>query len=177
YEYSLIGGGATQDISQLRALQDWFLKYELKSVLHVVEVGTIGGMVRQYQVQLDPDKLAAYTITHEKIMDAVRKSNQETGGSVLELGEAEYMVRASGYLKSLDDFREIPLKTSEAGVPGHLGDVARVQLGPEMRRGIAELNGEGEVAGGVIIMRSGKDALDTINAVEAKLAALKSSLP
>src|SRR5690348_928246 len=165
------------DLSQLRALQDWFLKYELKSVSNVSEVASIGGMVKQYQIVLDPDRLRAYNITHGQVMDAVQKANQETGGSVLELGEAEYMVRASGYLKSLDDFREIPLKTSEAGVPVHLGDVARVQLGPEMRRGIAELNGEGEVAGGVIIMRSGKNALETINAVKAKLAALKSSLP
>ena len=177
YEYALIDRTGTLDLAQLRALQDWFLKYELKSVPNVSEVASLGGMIKQYQIVLDPDRLRAYNITHGQVMDAVRKSNQETGGSVLELGEAEYMVRASGYLKSLDDFREIPLKTSEAGVPVHLGDVARVQLGPEMRRGIAELNGEGEVAGGVIIMRSGKNALETINAVKAKLAALKSSLP
>src|SRR5690348_6965840 len=165
------------DLSQLRALQDWFLKYELKTVPDVAEVASVGGMVRQYQIVLDPERMRAYGIAQSKVIEAVQHANQETGGSVLELGEAEYMVRASGYLKSLDDFREIPLKTSEAGVPVHLGDVARVQLGPEMRRGIAELNGEGEVAGGVIIMRSGKNALETINAVKAKLAALKSSLP
>ena len=177
YEYALVDRTGTHDLAQLRALQDWFLKYELKSVPNVSEVASLGGMVKQYQIVLDPDRLRAYNITHAQVMEAVKKSNQETGGSVLELGEAEYMVRASGYLQSLDDFREIPLKASSAGVPVRLGDVAHVQLGPEMRRGIAELNGEGEVAGGVIIMRSGKNALETINAVKAKLAQLESSLP
>ena len=177
YEYALVDRTGTHDLAQLRALQDWFLKYELKSVPNVSEVASLGGMVKQYQIVLDPDRLRAYNITHAQVMEAVKKSNQETGGSVLELGEAEYMVRASGYLQSLDDFREIPLKASSAGVPVRLGDVAHVQLGPEMRRGIAELNGEGEVAGGVIIMRSGKNALETINAVKAKLTRLESSLP
>jgi Cu(I)/Ag(I) efflux system membrane protein CusA/SilA len=177
YEYALVDRTGKLDLSQLRALQDWFLKYELKSVPNVSEVASIGGMVRQYQIVLDPDRMRAYNITHGKVMDAVQKANQETGGSVLELGEAEYMVRASGYLQSLDDFRKIPLTTTDAGVAVRLGDVARIQVGPEMRRGIAELNGEGEVAGGVIIMRSGKNALATIDAVKAKLAQLKSSLP
>lgn len=177
YEYALVDRSGTMDLSQLRALQDWFLKYELKTVPNVSEVASIGGMVKQYQIVLDPDRLRAYNITHAQVKDAVQKANQETGGSVLELAEAEYMVRASGYLKSLEDFREIPLKVGDAGVPVRLGDVARVRLGPEMRRGIVELNGEGEVAGGVIIMRSGKNALETINAVKAKLASLKSSLP
>ncbi|KFC66597.1 efflux RND transporter permease subunit [Massilia sp. LC238] len=177
YEYALVDKSGTLDLSQLRALQDWFLKYELKAVPNVSEVASIGGMVKQYQIQLDPDKMRAYRISHARIIDAVQKANQETGGSVLELGEAEYMVRASGYLQSLDDFRKIPLTTSEAGVPVRLGDVARIQTGPEMRRGIAELNGEGEVAGGVIVMRAGKNALETIDAVKAKLAELKSSLP
>jgi copper/silver efflux system protein len=177
YEYALVDRSGTMDLGQLRALQDWFLKYELKTVPNVSEVASIGGMVKQYQIVLDPDRLRAYNVTHSQIIDAVQKANQETGGSVLELGEAEYMVRASGYLKSLDDFRDIPLKINDAGVPVRLGDVARVQLGPEMRRGITELNGEGEVAGGVIIMRTGKNALETINAVKAKLASLKSGLP
>lgn len=177
YEYALVDRSGKLDLSQLRALQDWFLKYELKTVPSVSEVASIGGMVKQYQVQLDPDKMRAFNISHAKIIDAVQKANQETGGSVLELGEAEYMVRASGYLQSLDDFRKIPLKTSDAGVPVRLSDVARIQIGPEMRRGIADLNGEGEVAGGVIVMRSGKNALETIDAVKAKLAKLKSSLP
>ncbi|MVW61087.1 CusA/CzcA family heavy metal efflux RND transporter [Massilia sp. NEAU-DD11] len=177
YEYALVDKSGKLDLSQLRALQDWFLKYELKAVPNVSEVASIGGMVKQYQIQLDPDKMRAFNISHARIIDAVQKANQETGGSVLELGEAEYMVRASGYLQSLDDFRKIPLRTSEAGVPVQLGDVARIQIGPEMRRGVAELNGEGEVAGGVIVMRSGKNALETTAAVKAKLEKLKSSLP
>ncbi|GAB3384905.1 efflux RND transporter permease subunit [Massilia sp. UMI-21] len=177
YEYALVDRSGRMDLSQLRAFQDWFLKYELKTVANVSEVASLGGMVRQYQIVLDPAKLRGYNIAHGMVIDAVQKANQEAGGSVLELGEAEYMVRASGYLQSLDDFRKIPLMTSEAGVPVLLGDVARIQLGPEMRRGISELNGEGEVAGGVIVMRSGKNALETIDAVKAKLAALKPSLP
>ena len=177
YEYALVDRTGRMDLSQLRALQDWFLKYELKTVPNVSEVASIGGMVRQYQIVLDPDKMRAFNIPHRKIIDAVQKANQETGGSVLELGEAEYMVRASGYLKSLDDFRKIPLMTTDAGVSVRLGDVARVQIGPEMRRGIADLNGEGEVAGGVIIMRSGKNALETIDAVKVKLDKLKAGLP
>jgi Cu(I)/Ag(I) efflux system membrane protein CusA/SilA len=177
YEYALIDRTGKMDLSQLRALQDWFLKYELKTVPNVSEVASVGGMVRQYQIVLDPDRLRAYNIPHGKIVDAIRKANQETGGSVLELGEAEYMVRASGYLQSLDDFRQIPLTTTDGGVAVRLGDVARIQIGPEMRRGIAELNGEGEVAGGIIVMRSGKNALETIDAVKAKLEKLKPSLP
>jgi Cu(I)/Ag(I) efflux system membrane protein CusA/SilA len=177
YEYALIDRTGKMDLSQLRALQDWFLKYELKTVPNVSEVASVGGMVRQYQIVLDPDRLRAYNITQAKVINAVQKANQETGGSVLELGEAEYMVRASGYLQSLDDFRQIPLITTDAGVPVRLSDVARIQVGPEMRRGIAELNGEGEVAGGIIVMRSGKNALETIEAVKAKLEKLKLSLP
>src|SRR5467141_1478755 len=177
YEYALVDRSHRLDLSQLRALQDWFLKYELKSVPNVAEVASLGGMVRQYQVVLDPQRLRAFNIPHERVIAAIQNANQEAGGSVLELAEAEYMVRASGYLKSLDDFRKIPLTTNDAGVPVRLGDVAHVQVGPEMRRGITDLNGEGEVAGGVIIMRSGKSALDTINAVKSKLAQLKSSLP
>ena len=177
YEYALIDRTGRLDLSQLRALQDWFLKYELKTVPNVSEVASLGGMVRQYQIVLDPNKLRAYNITHGKVIDAVQRANQETGGSVLELGEAEYIVRASGYLESLDDFRKIPLTTTDTGVAVRLGDVARVQIGPEMRRGIAELNGEGEVAGAIIVMRSGKNALETIEAVKAKLETLKPSLP
>jgi len=177
YEYALIDRSGTHDLSQLRAVQDWFLKYELKTVANVAEVASLGGMVRQYQIVLDPDRLRAFNVTQQKVIDAVRKANQETGGAVLELAEAEYMVRASGYLQTLEDFRKIPLATTDSGVAVRLSDVAHVQLGPEMRRGIAELNGEGEVAGGVIIMRSGKNALETIRAVKAKLAELKPSLP
>jgi len=177
YQYSLVDRSGQMDAGQLRALQDWFLKYELKTVANVAEVASVGGMVRQYQIVLDPDKLAAYGIAHTKVVDAIRRSNQEAGGSVLELGEAEYVVRASGYLQSLDDFRKVPLVTTDAGVSVRLGDVARIQVGPEMRRGIGELDGEGEATGGVIVMRSGKNALETIAAVKAKLVSLQGSLP
>jgi copper/silver efflux system protein len=177
YEYALVDRTGRHDLSQLRSLQDWFLRYELKTVPGVAEVASIGGMVKQYQVVLDPVKLAAYGITHAQAVDAIQKANQEAGGSVLEMAEAEYMVRASGHLKTLDDFRAIPLRTAAGGVPVTLGDVATIQTGPEMRRGIAELNGEGEVAGGVVILRSGKNARETIAAVKDKLATLKASLP
>tara|TARA_B100001105_G_scaffold192555_2_gene156624 strand:+ start:2690 stop:5860 length:3171 start_codon:yes stop_codon:yes gene_type:complete len=177
YQYALVDRTGALDVSQLRALQDWFLKFELKSVPNVAEVASVGGMVRQYQVLLDPDKLAAYRIPHTRVVDAIRRANQESGGSVLELGEAEYMVRASGYLQTLDDFRKVPLLSTDAGVSVRLGDVARIQVGPEMRRGIGELDGEGEAAGGVIVMRSGKNALEAIAAVKAKLQDLQGSLP
>ncbi|MEO8752759.1 MAG: efflux RND transporter permease subunit, partial [Casimicrobiaceae bacterium] len=177
YEYALVDRSGRHDLSELRALQDWFLKYELKGVANVAEVATVGGMVRQYQIVLDPDRLRAYRIPHGRVIEAVRRANQETGGSVLELGEAEYMVRAGGYLKSIEDFRKIPVFTSEAGVPVRLADVARIQIGPETRRGVAELDGEGETVGGIIVMRSGKNALETIAAVKAKLASLEAGLP
>jgi len=177
YQYALVDRSGKHDLAQLRALQDWFLRYELKSVPNVAEVATVGGMVRQYQVVLDPDKLRAYNVTHAQVIEELKRANAEVGGSVLELGEAEYMVRSSGYLKSLEDFRNTPLSVSEAGVPVLLGQVARVQVGPELRRGIAELDGEGEVTGGIIVMRSGKNALTTIDAVKAKLEALKPGLP
>ncbi len=177
YEYALVDRTGQHDLGQLRALNDWFLKFELKSVPDVSEVASIGGMVRQYQVVLDPDKLRAYGITQAAVDDALGKANQASGGSVVELAESEYMVRSSGYLRSLDDFRNVVLRTNDAGTPVLLGDVAHIQIGPEMRRGIAELNGQGEVAGGVIVMRSGKNALTTIDAVKAKLVDLKRSLP
>ncbi|MBR7964284.1 efflux RND transporter permease subunit [Burkholderia vietnamiensis] len=177
YEYALVDRTGQHDLGQLRALNDWFLKFELKSVPDVSEVASIGGMVRQYQVLLDPDKLRAYGITQAAVADALGKANQASGGSVVELAESEYMVRSSGYLRSLDDFRNVVLRTNDAGTPVLLGDLAHIQIGPEMRRGIAELNGQGEVAGGVIVMRSGKNALTTIDAVKAKLADLKRSLP
>ncbi|MAN78905.1 MAG: efflux RND transporter permease subunit [Alphaproteobacteria bacterium] len=177
YQYALVDKSGRQDLSQLRSLQDWFLKFELKTVPGVAEVATIGGMVRQYQVVLDPDKLAAYRIAHGTVVNAIRRANQEAGGSVLEMGEAEFMVRTSGYLQSLDDFRTIPLMTTDAGVSVVLGDVAHIQIGPEMRRGIGELDGLGEAVGGVIVMRSGENALSTIQAVKDKLETLKSSLP
>ena len=177
YEYALVDRSGLHDLAQLRALQDWFLRFELKALPNVAEVASIGGMVKQYQVMPDPVKLAAYGIPHGRVIEALQRANQESGGSVLELGEAEYMVRSNGYLRGLDDFRAIPLSVSPGGVAVTLGDVATVQLGPEMRRGIADLNGDGEVAGGVVLLRSGKNARDTIAAVTARLDALKASLP
>jgi copper/silver efflux system protein len=176
FQYALVDRSGKNDLAQLRALQDWFLKFELKSLPNVAEVASVGGMVKQYQVVLDPIKLAGYGLSQTQVRDALLQANQETGGSVLELAGAEYMVRAGGYLKTLDDFRAIPL-VSRGGVPVRLGDVATLQQGPEMRRGIAELDGEGEVAGGVVILRSGKNAQQTIAAVKAKLMELQSSLP
>ncbi len=176
YEYALIDRTGRHDLSQLRSLQDWFLRYELKSLPGVAEVASIGGMVKQYQVVLDPVKLAAYGVTHQQLVEAIKRANGETGGSVLEMAEAEYMVRAGGYLETLDDFRAVPLRAA-GGTPVLLGDVATVQIGPEMRRGIAELDGQGEVAGGVIILRSGENARSTIAAAQTKLTELKRSLP
>jgi copper/silver efflux system protein len=177
FQYALVDRSGKLDAGQLRALQDWFLRFELKTVEGVAEVASVGGMVRQYQVMLDPDRLAAYGLSHTRVIDALKRANQEAGGAVLELGEAEYVVRASGYLKSLDDFRAVPLMTTDAGVSVRLADVARIQIGPEMRRGIGELDGQGEATGGVIVMRSGQNALATIAAVKAKLEALKPGLP
>jgi len=176
YQYALVDKSGRHDLSQLRALQDWFLKFELKALPNVAEVASVGGMVRQYQVQPDPLKLAAYGITLDEVIAAIRAANNETGGALLELAEAEYMVRASGYLQTLADFRAIPLKVV-GGVPVTLGEVAHIQLGPEMRRGISELDGEGEAVGGVVILRSGKNARETIAAVKARLDELKTSLP
>ncbi|MHA6637230.1 efflux RND transporter permease subunit [Stutzerimonas frequens] len=177
YQYALVDRSGTHDLAQLRSLQDWFLKYELITLPNVAEVATIGGMVKQYQVVLDPLKMASLAVTQAQVIEAIGKANQETGGAVLELAETEYMVRASGYLQTLEDFRQIPLQLSARGVPVTLGDVAHIQLGPEMRRGIAELDGEGETVGGVVILRSGKNARETLAAVHAKLEELKSSLP
>ncbi|VVP22945.1 efflux RND transporter permease subunit [Pseudomonas fluorescens] len=177
YQYALVDRTGGHDLAQLRALQDWFLKFELKTLPNVAEVATVGGMVKQYQVQLDPLRLASQGITQAQVTEAIGKANQETGGAVLEMAETEFMVRASGYLKTLNDFRAIPLKLGAGGVPVTLGDVATIQLGPEMRRGITELDGEGETVGGVVILRSGKNASETIAAVKTKLDELKKSLP
>ncbi len=177
YEYALVDKSGRHDLAQLRSIQDWFLRYELKAVPGVAEVASIGGMVKQYQVVVDPQKLASYGVTAGDVSDALKRANQETGGGVVEIAEAEYIVRATGYLKSLDDFRTVPIRTAAGGVPVTVGDVATVQVGPDMRRGIAELNGEGEVAGGVIVMRQGKNAREVIEGVRSKLAELKASLP
>ena len=177
YQYSLVDRSGKHDLAQLRALQDWFLKFELKTLPNVAEVATVGGMVKQYQVQLDPLKMAALGITQAEVTEAIGKANQETGGAVLTMAESEFMVRASGYLKTLEDFRAIPLKLGVGAVPVTLGDVANIQLGPELRRGISELDGQGEAVGGVVILRSGKNARETIAAVKQKLEELKASLP
>ena len=177
YEYALVDRSHRHDIAELRALQDWFLKFELKTVENVAEVASVGGFVRQYQVVVDPDRLRAYGLPLATVVQALRDNNREAGAALLELGEAEYAVRATGYLKTLDDFRAIPLGLGGSGTPITLGDVARVQIGPELRRGVSELDGEGEAVGGIIVMRSGQNALATIKAVKAKLDSLRGSLP
>jgi Cu(I)/Ag(I) efflux system membrane protein CusA/SilA len=177
FQYALVDRTGQNDLAQLRSLQDWFLKYELQTIPGVAEVAAIGGMVRQYQVVVDPDKLRAFGITLSHIKMAIQQGNQETGGSVIEMGEAEYMVRASGYLQSLEDLAAIPLGVNEQGTPLLLSDVAEIRLGPQMRRGIADLDGEGEVVGGVVIMRWGENASETIDAVKQRLAELEGSLP
>jgi Cu(I)/Ag(I) efflux system membrane protein CusA/SilA len=177
YEYALVDRSGRHDLAQLRSIQDWFLKYELQTVPGVAEVATVGGMVRQYQVVLDPDALRAYGLPLAQIRSAIQAGNREVGGSVIEMGEAEYMVRATGYLQSIDDLRAIPLGMNATGTPIRLADVADIRLGPQMRRGIAELNGEGEVVGGVIIMRFGENARSTIAGVKQRLAELDGSLP
>ena len=177
YEYALVDKSGRHDLAQLRSIQDWFLRYELKAVPGVAEVASIGGMVKQYQVIVDPQKLASYGVTAADVSEALKRANQETGGAVVEMAEAEYVVRATGYLKTLDDFRAVPVRSALGGIPVTVGDVATVQIGPDMRRGIAELNGEGEVAGGVIVMRQGKNAREVIEGVRAKIAELKQGLP
>ncbi|HWR87198.1 MAG TPA: CusA/CzcA family heavy metal efflux RND transporter, partial [Acidiferrobacterales bacterium] len=177
YEYALVDRSGRHDISQLRAIQDWFLKYELRTVPGVSEVAAVGGMVKQYQIVVDPAKLRAYRVTLTDVRMAVEKGNQESGGAVIELAEAEYMIRVRGYVHGLKDLRAIPLGLTSGGAPIRLDQIAEIRLGPEMRRGITELNGEGEVAGGIIVMRHGENALATIKAVKQKLDSLKQSLP
>jgi len=177
YEYALVDRTGNNDLSQLRSLQDWFLKYELQTVEGVSEVASLGGMVKQYQVVLDPNKLRAFNLPIAKIKMAIKRANQETGGSVIEMAEAEYMVRATGYIDSVEDLRNIPISVNKNGAPLLLKDIADIRVGPQMRRGIAELDGEGEVVGGVVVMRFGENALKTIAAVKTKLEELKSGLP
>jgi Cu(I)/Ag(I) efflux system membrane protein CusA/SilA len=177
YEYALVDRSGKHDLSQLRAIQDWFLKYELRTVPGVSEVAAVGGMVKQYQIVVDPAKLRAYRLTLPDVRMAVEKGNQESGGAVIELAEAEYMIRVRGYVQGMKDLRAIPLGLTSAGAPIRLEQIAEIRTGPEMRRGITELNGEGEVAGGIIVMRHGENALATIKAVKQKLDSLKKSLP
>ncbi len=177
YSYALIDPTEQHDLSELRSLQDWFLKFELQTVPGVAEVATVGGMVRQYQVVVDPEKLRTFNIPLSRVKHAIQNSNQEVGGSVIELAEAEYMIRTKGYLSSIKDIETIPVAVSETGTPLLIRDIARVQIGPEMRRVVADYNGEGEVTGGIIVMRYGENALTTIKAVKKKLEALKAGLP
>ncbi|MCO6413262.1 MAG: efflux RND transporter permease subunit [Thiogranum sp.] len=177
YEYALVDRSGKHDLAQLRSIQDWFLKFELQTVPGVSEVATVGGMVRQYQIVVDPNRLRAYNIPLGKVKRAVQQGNQETGGSVIELAEAEYMVRATGYIQGIEDLRQIPLGLNANGTPVLLKDVADIQLGPQLRRGVADLDGEGEVVGAVVVMRWGENALTTINGVKRKLEELRRSLP
>jgi len=177
YEYALVDHTGKHDLSQLRSIQDWFLKFELQTVPGVSEVATVGGMVKQYQVVVDPDRLRSYGIPLAKVRQAIQRGNQEVGGSVIEMAEAEYMVRATGYIKGVEQLRQIPLGINAHGTPILLEDIADVRLGPQMRRGLAELDGEGEVVGGVVIMRWGENALATIRGVKEKLKTLERSLP
>ncbi len=177
YEYALVDRTGNLDLAQLRSIQDWFLKFELQTVPGVSEVATIGGMVKQYQVVIDPDALQAYNFSLAQVRSAIKRGNQEVGGSVIEMGEAEYMVRATGYLTSIEDLQKIPLGMNDKGTPVRLEDIADIRLGPQLRRGIAELNGEGEVVGAVVIMRSGENAQTTIAGVKKRLAELQDSLP
>ncbi|WP_425394232.1 efflux RND transporter permease subunit [Aestuariivita boseongensis] len=177
YQYALIDRTGNHDLAQLRTLQDWFLKYELQAVEGVSEVATIGGMVKQYQVVVDPNKLRAYDITLAQLRTAIQAANRETGGSVIEMGEAEFMIRSSGYIDELSDLASAPLLVNERGAALSLGDVADIRLGPEMRRGVGELDGEGDAVGGVVILRWGGNALATIKAVEARIDELRPNLP
>jgi Cu(I)/Ag(I) efflux system membrane protein CusA/SilA len=177
YQYALIDRTGTHDLAELRALQDWFLKFELQTIPGVSEVATIGGMVRQYQVVVDPNRLRGLNIPLEKVKMAIIKANQEVGGSVIEMAEAEYMVRAKGYLSGLEDLADIPIDVSESGTPVLLADIAELRLGPEMRRGVSELDGQGEAVGGIIILRSGGNARAAIDLIKAKLESLKPGLP
>ena len=177
YLYALVDRTGNHDISQLRSIQDWFLKYELQTVPGVSEVSALGGMVKQYQVKVHPDKLRAFNIPLSHIQLAIQRGNQEVGASVVEMAEAEYMVRASGYVQGVEDLANIPLGLNVNGTPLLLKDVAEIEVGPQMRRGIAELNGEGEVVGGIIIMRFGENAQETINGVKEKINSLKTGLP
>ncbi|PIQ98688.1 MAG: CusA/CzcA family heavy metal efflux RND transporter [Nitrospinae bacterium CG11_big_fil_rev_8_21_14_0_20_45_15] len=177
YEYALTDKTGRLDLAELRSLQDWFLKYELQTVPGVSEVASVGGYVKQYQIEVDPNKLFAYGIPLEKIVHAVKRSNRDVGGRVLEMAETEFMVRGRGYVESIEDIESIPLGVNAKGTPLLLKDVAYVHLGPEMRRGLVDLNGEGEVVGGVALMRFGENALDVINGVKQKLKELQSGLP
>ncbi|MEW6353552.1 MAG: efflux RND transporter permease subunit [Pseudomonadota bacterium] len=177
YEYALMDRGGTHDLAQLRSLQDWLIKFELRAIPGVAEVATLGGMVKQYQVVVDPNRLRAYNIPLATLRSAIEQANQETGGSVIEMAEAEYLIRAKGYISNLEHLRTVPVGVTANGTPLLLEDVAEVRLGPELRQGLAELNGEGEVVGGIIVMRYGENARAVIGAVKKKLAQIAKRLP
>ena len=177
YEYALIDRSGTHDLSELRSIQDWYLRYPLQTVDGVAEVASIGGYVKQYQIEVDPNALSRFNISLEQLKTAVKKSNNDVGGRLIELAETEYMVRGTGYIQSLQDVEEIPVGAGSNGTPVRVRDVARVQFGPELRRGLVDLDGEGEVAGGVVVMRFGENALTTIQGVRAKIEELKKGLP
>ena len=177
YMYALVDRSGEHDLSELRSLQDWFLKYELQTVPGVSEVATVGGMVKQYQVEVDPDKLRAYDIPLQHVQNAIQQGNQEIGASVVEMAEAEYMVRATGYIQNVADLASVPLGMNENGTPVRLRDIADIREGPQMRRGVAELNGNGETVGGIAVMRYGENAQRTIDGVKAKLNQLEKGLP
>lgn len=177
YLYALADRTGQHDLSQLRSIQDWFLKYELQTVKGVSEVSSLGGMVKQYQIQIDPEKLRAFGIPLSHVQTAIDRGNQESGASVIEMAEAEYMVLVDGYLSSIDDIKTVPLGLNENGTPILLKDIADINLGPQMRRGLAELNGEGEVVGGIVVMRYGENAAEVIRDVKAKIEELKAGLP
>jgi Cu(I)/Ag(I) efflux system membrane protein CusA/SilA len=177
YEYALVDRTGKHDLSELRSLQDWYLRYELQTVPGVSEVASIGGYVKQYQVEVDPNKLLAYNIPLQKIKHAIKRSNQDVGGKLIEMAETEFMVRGLGYIKSIEDIKNIAVGVDKNGTPITIRDVANVHLGPELRRGIAELNGEGEVVGGIVVMRYGENALEVIENVKKKLESLKQGLP
>ena len=177
YEYALLDKSGRHDLSQLRSIQDWYLRYPLQTVEGVSEVASVGGYVKQYQVEVDPNALLAYSIPLQKIKHAIMRSNKDVGGRIIEMAETEYMVRSLGYIRSLDDLKSIPVGVDANGTPIRLQDVAHIQIGPELRRGLVDLNGEGEVVGGIVIMRYGENALATINNVKQKLEELKRGLP
>ena len=177
YEYALVDTSGRRDLAELRSIQDWYLRYELTSVPGVAEVASVGGFVKQYQVTVDPNKLLAYGISLQQVKRAIQRSNNDVGGRLIELAETEFMVRGLGYIQSLDDIRSVPVSAGRSGTPVRVRDIATVQVGPELRRGLAEWNGEGEVAGGIVVMRYGENALAVIDAVKARLEELQDGLP
>ena len=177
YSYALVDRSGQHNLAELRSLQDWFLKFELQTVPGVAEVASVGGMVQQYQVVANPEQLRAFNVSLTELADAIEKSNQEVGGSVIELSEAEYMIHSKGYLQTIEDIESIPVKLSDNGLPILVRDLTKVQLGPEMRRVVADLDGEGEITGGIVVMRYGENALTTIKAIKKKINALRLGLP